>query len=241
MLSEYWPPYFQGPACKGLLYGTMNKQQSIAFTKRMPLPGIRQWQGLRWVTLQQTHGIQVQGIVDQEAGTVLTGDALWTQCRHTVLCLRTADCLPVVLADNNSHIVGIAHAGWRGLQAGVLPALYQAMFSVYPATQWQAWVGPAISQAAFEVGQDVVDAFTKGNPSLSKFFKFGKTSGKYYADLPAIAQTQLQALGVQRITLSGICTYEQVDTCFSYRRHQDTGRLITVATLADGLSSTRRL
>ncbi|MGB3288448.1 MAG: peptidoglycan editing factor PgeF [Burkholderiaceae bacterium] len=191
------------------------------------------------VWLKQVHGADVVdadrlagGIPGQamERG-VPVADAAVTATPGRVLAIMTADCLPVVLASATGGVLGAAHAGWRGLAAGVLENTLQAMRERAPANaQWRAWIGPAISQRHFEVGDDVHQAFVGGDPAVAVFFA-EKGNGKWLADLPSIARHRLRRAGVANIELSGQCTYGQADLYYSYRREPVTGRLATLAWL----------
>lgn len=220
-------------------YAQANRRQLIA---ALPNPPI-------W--LKQVHGIDVLD-ADGPFDYPPTADAAMTTQKEKVLAIMTADCLPVVIADAQATIVGAAHAGWRSLQAGVLENLLEQMKAKVPHAQFRAWIGPAISQPVFEVGEDVYTAFVQTEPALKTFFiphgvqvdwsktRFGtlqqalfKTpaQGKYLADLAGIAEYKLAQKGVSVITQSGECTYLQKEKYFSYRRENPTGRMVTLAWL----------
>ena len=120
--------------------------------------------------------------------------------------------------------VGLAHAGWRGLAAGVIEATVQAMNSA--PQNMMAWLGPAISQDAFEVGEEVRAAFVAVQPQAASVFIAGQ-SGKWFADIYALARLRLNALGVTQIYGGGHCTYREREQFFSYRRDGVTGRMGT--------------
>jgi YfiH family protein len=190
------------------------------------------------VWLKQVHGTDV---LDADAAHKLpdvtasstppVADAAVTATTGRVLAIMTADCLPVVLASVDGSVLGVAHAGWRGLAGGVLENTLQAMRRRAPDNaRWRAWIGPAISQRHFEVGGDVYDAFVDADPRVAQFFA-EKEGEKWLADLPAIARYRLYNAGVSNIELSGQCTFGQDDTYYSYRRASTTGRLATLAWL----------
>ena len=187
------------------------------------LPGEPFW-------LQQVHGIHVV-----EAGsTVLPprADAAFTTQPGCVLAIMTADCAPVVIADTHGRVLGVAHAGWRGLVAGVLDSTLAALRARLPsAAGWRAWVGPCIGQAGFEVGDEVRLAFTGADPAAAAFFVTGVRPGKWQADLAGLVCHRLAALGVQNVEVSGLCTFGRADLFHSYRRAAVTGRMATVAWL----------
>lgn len=178
--------------------------------------------------LNQVHGTGVLN-ADEFFHHPATADAAMTTQKGQVLAIMTADCLPVVIADSEGCIIGVAHAGWRGLQAGILENLVHQMQAQFPASVLQAWIGPAISQAFFEVGAEVYETFTATDSTLAVFFKAGEVTGKYLADLPGIAHYKLKQSGVQDIELSHECTYLQENKYFSYRRANPTGRMVTIA------------
>ncbi|PIV15682.1 MAG: peptidoglycan editing factor PgeF [Gallionellales bacterium CG03_land_8_20_14_0_80_55_15] len=177
------------------------------------------------VWLEQVHGTAV-------------ADADWASCRtvadaciarrgSSVCVVMTADCLPVLLCDKAGSVVGAVHAGWKGLAAGVIEAAVSAM-GVPPSTML-AWLGPAISQAAFEVGAEVRAEFVAADPEATAAFTPVPAQGsgegsKYLADLYALARLRLRALGITEIYGGDRCTYSEPEQFFSYRRDGITGR-----------------
>lgn len=169
------------------------------------------------VWLEQVHGTVV---VDADrAGCRNVADASIARCG--VCVVMTADCLPVLLCDKAGTVVGAAHAGWKGLAAGVIEATVSAM-GVAPA-DLLVWLGPAISQQAFEVGAEVREQFIKTTPQAAFAFISGQ-SGKYLADIYALARLRLNALGISEIYGGERCTYGESEQFFSYRRNGVTGR-----------------
>ena len=161
-------------------------------------------------------------------------DAAVTTTPGRVLAILTADCLPVVISDAQGRVLGAAHAGWRGLAAGVLEATLDAMRRRAPhATGWRAWIGPGIGATAFQVGDDVRQAFAQagaGEPGM--FVADPGKPGKWLADLAGLARWRLSRLGVTQIESSGLCTVRDAGgRFFSYRRDGQTGRMATVAWL----------
>lgn len=188
--------------------------------------------------LEQVHGSEV---LDADAWQVEGGappraDAAVTVQPGRVLAIMTADCLPVVLSDADGSVLGVAHAGWRGLAGSVLEHTVSRMQSLRPqATGYRAWIGPAISQRHFEVGADVYAAFVDQDPETRMYFTRAAAGAKWLADLPSIARHRLTRAGVDDVELSGYCTYGEGDRFYSYRRSSDTGRLATLAWLQPGL------
>lgn len=179
---------------------------------RAHLPGDPAW-------LEQVHGAAV---VDAEAGRALPrADGAVARAPRRVCAVLTADCLPVLLAHRGGAAVGIAHAGWRGLVAGVIEATLARM-EVAP-REVVAWLGPGIGPRAYEVGRDVYDAFCARDPGLAAAFE-PAGEDRYRADLCAAARHLLGAAGVQGVSGGGFCTYTDAARFFSYRRARATGR-----------------
>ena len=184
-------------------------------------------QDIHWI--RQVHGI---ASVEAGMGSVPEADAQWTRERNQPLAVLTADCLPVVLADREARCVGIVHAGWRGLAAGVLESLLQAM--PVGAGSVTAWLGPAISAAAYEVGPEVKDAFERADgDAAASCFAPSKQGGRWMADLVALARLRLVRAGVEQITEAGRCTFGEPEHFFSHRRDGvQTGRMATLVWLS---------
>ncbi|MGE5668695.1 MAG: peptidoglycan editing factor PgeF [Betaproteobacteria bacterium] len=187
--------------------------------------------------LDQVHGTQVVRIDDAQPAPSegrIRADAAVTRARGAVLAIRAADCLPVLLCDRRGEAVGAAHAGWRGLAAGVLENAVAAMDC--PASRIVAWLGPAIGRRAFEVGDEVREAFTAVDPRAATAFAPVK-SGKWLADLGALARQRLARAGVDDVHGGGMCTLSDPLRWFSYRRDRTAGRmaaLIWIDTDVDG-------
>ncbi len=174
------------------------------------------------VWLEQVHGIEVAN-ADLAACRVVA-DASVAKQRGSVCVVMTADCLPVLLCDEEGTVVGAAHAGWKGLAAGVIEATVQQM-GVAP-HKLMAWLGPAIGPESFEVGAEVRAAFMAHDAKAADAFK-PHGEGKFLADIYALARQRLHALGVARVHGGTLCTYCQKDKFFSYRRDGVTGRMGT--------------
>ena len=149
-------------------------------------------------------------------------DACITTHPGAVCVVMTADCLPVLLCNEQGSVVGAAHAGWRGLCDGVIEQTVRAM-SV-PPRSLMAWLGPAIGPQAFEVGEEVRTAFVAQQPEAAAAFTPGD-SGKWFADIYQLARQRLHALGITRIYGGDLCTYTDPERFFSYRRDGATGRM----------------
>ncbi|HUW25269.1 MAG TPA: peptidoglycan editing factor PgeF [Gallionella sp.] len=174
------------------------------------------------VWLEQTHGTRV--INADKAGCQPQADACIARHHAAVCVVMTADCLPVLLCDQQGTVVGAIHAGWRGLCDGVIEATVLAM--AVPPQRLMAWLGPAISQDAFEVGEEVRTAFIANQPQAEAAFIAGQR-GKWLADIYALARLRLNALGITDIYGGDYCTYRECERFFSYRRDGVTGRMGT--------------
>jgi hypothetical protein len=152
-----------------------------------------------------------------------TADASYTQQSGIVLAIMTADCLPILLCNSRGRWIAAVHAGWRGLAAGIVTKTVQN----YPGSPQDllAWLGPAIGQGAFEVGENVLQAFVRSRKDAKAYFK--PIGDKYLADLYALAKVELQALGVQ-VYGGNFCTYSEEERFFSYRRDGITGRMASL-------------
>jgi hypothetical protein len=140
-----------------------------------------------------------------------------------VCAVLTADCLPVLLCDRAGSVVAAAHAGWRGLADGVLEATVAAM--QVPPEGILAWMGAAIGPQAFEVGDEVRQAFVAQHAEASVAFVLQPTPGKWLADIYQLARIRLKHAGVQAIYGGGRCTFNEADSFYSYRRDGVTGRM----------------
>lgn len=185
------------------------------------------------VWLEQVHGTVVAAIDDASLEHARrdppVADAAVTRLRGVPIAIRVADCLPVLFVDDDSTIVAAAHAGWRGLAAGVLESTVRAM-DADPA-RIEAWFGPAIGPGAFEVGDDVRDAFVAGDPEASAHF-VARAAGKWLADLPALARRRLARVGVTRVSGTSPCTFSASSRYFSWRRERTSARQAALVWLA---------
>jgi polyphenol oxidase len=175
------------------------------------------------VWLSQVHGIQVADLDSSVASG--PADAAIARGSGKVCSILTADCLPILLASGLGDTVAAAHAGWRGLAAGVIEATVAAMGS--PPESLMAWLGPAIGPQNFEVGTEVRDVFLDADPKAREAFQ-PNVRGRFMADLGMLARQRLQSLGVKRIYGSGECTFTRADRYFSHRRDGISGRQATL-------------
>lgn len=171
--------------------------------------------------LEQVHSCEVCEIPLQNQKIA---DASYTTQKKQVCVVLTADCLPVLLCDSEGEKVAAIHAGWRGLATGIIENCFQQ--AEFLPSKTIAYLGAAISQRAFEVGEEVRDAFLKHDPNAKKaFFPHGE---KWLADLYLLASQRLNALGVSQIFGGQFCTFSQPELFYSYRRDKHTGRMASL-------------
>lgn len=181
------------------------------------LPGEPCW-------LQQVHGTAVVDAAGTGAPSPIA-DAAWARQVGAVCVVMTADCLPVLFCDRAGTVVAAAHAGWRGLAAGVLEATVAAMG--VPPAELLAWFGPAIGARRFEVGDEVRAAFVGQDPAATGAF-VAQGGGKWLADIVALARRRLTLAGVGAAFGGDWCTVSDPARFFSYRRAGTTGRMATL-------------
>ncbi len=199
-------------------------------TNRQALQAAIGQESICW--LQQIHTTTV---VEASIANGTQADACYTHLVNQVCNVMTADCLPVFFCNKQGSEVAVSHAGWRGLHAGILQQTlrrFQCYSASQPSNNIMAYLGPAIGQTAFEVGDDVRDAFLSlphGQlSSACQYFKLKQQSvsgNKWMADLYGLAKNMLQNMGVVEIYSGDCCTYSQPEKFFSYRRDGVTGRM----------------
>jgi YfiH family protein len=221
-------PYDDGQGGGGLNLGLHCGDDADAVQRnrarlQQALPGRPAW-------ISQVHGIAVADAASVGPGQpVQVADASVASLPGVVCAVMTADCLPMLFADLDGKVVGAAHAGWRGLAAGVLGATVQAMRAA-GAGEITAWMGPAIGPDRFEVGTDVLDSFMQGaapgeaGQVRAAFKPCPGNAGKYMADMYALARLFLARDGVTRVSGGTLCTATDGSRFYSYRRDQVTGR-----------------
>ncbi len=174
---------------------------------------------------------QVHGVVTVPAGAAAgaQADASFSREKNEICLITVADCMPVLLAHDAGAGVAIAHAGWRGLAAGVIESAIDALG--LPADRLLAWLGPAIGPRVYEVGEEVREAFLERDARAESAF-VPTRPGHWRLDLYAVARQRLRARGVSRISGGGFCTYFQPDRFFSYRRDGASERMAAAVWLS---------
>jgi len=187
--------------------------------------------------LAQVHGSDVVVASGVGGGGPCMADASVAALPGQVCAVMTADCLPVLCCDDEGQVVAAAHAGWRGLLKGVLEATVQQMRC--PCERINAWLGPAIGPTAFEVGDEVREAFCARSAQAEEAFVAGD-DGRWLGDLYALARQRLAMAGVLRISGGDHCTFSDRERFFSYRRDGRTGRMVSLIWLQASGSRPRR-
>ena len=212
--------------CSSAPYASMNlaahvgdDPEAVAANRRrlrrgdLPLPADPLW-------LRQVHGSSVLSGEAYREGA--EADACIARTPGLVCAVLSADCLPLLFCADDASVVGAAHAGWRGLAAGVIEACVAAM--AIPPARLLVWLGPAIGALAYEVGDAVRDAFCDRAAAAQKAF-VPDDNGKWRCDLYLLARQRLAALGVNRVSGGEYCTFSDPRRFYSYRRDGATGRM----------------
>jgi len=173
--------------------------------------------------LQQVHGCEV--VVCGQTGPAPRADAITAVAAGKVCAVLTADCLPVLLCDRSGKQVAAVHAGWRGLQAGVIESAVASFGE--SRDRILAWLGPAIGPEAFEVGSEVRDAFMRIHPRDEQAFSPGRNN-RWMADIYQLARNRLKECDVSFVGGGEYCTHSDPDRFFSYRRDGITGRMASL-------------
>ena len=173
--------------------------------------------------LQQVHGCEV--VMCGQTGLAPQADAITAVAPGEVCAVLTADCLPVLLCDRSGKQVAAVHAGWRGLQAGVIESAVASFGE--SRDQILAWLGPAIGPEAFEVGSEVRDAFMRIHPRDEQAFSPGRNN-RWMADIYQLARNRLKQCDVSFVGGGEYCTHSDPDRFFSYRRDGITGRMASL-------------
>ena len=186
--------------------------------------------------VHQVHSPDVAVVGPQGLAPGTRADALVTDRPGLALSVLTADCMPILLADAQAGVIGAAHAGWRGLLAGVIEATVAAMEDLgAQRDSIAAVIGPCISQRAYEVGPEILAAFEAEDPDAARFFANGQ-GDRLLFDLPGAGLARLRAAGVEQAEWTRHCTYTEPERFYSFRRsthlaEADYGRLISAIRL----------
>lgn len=172
--------------------------------------------------LKQTHGIEV--VINPLPNQIPEADAAIATKPGIVLAIQTADCLPILICDNQGKEIAAIHAGWRSLCAGIIENTLALMQS--QKSDLKAWLGPCISETKFEVGPEVVEAFKQSNRYSEEAHSI--INNKDHLSLHTLASLILKRLNVSDIEACHYCTYQEKDKFYSYRRDKTTGRMASL-------------
>jgi len=202
-------------------------QNRALLQQHLPLPGTPKW-------LKQVHGTTLLNAGDADGA--LPGDAAYTRRPNTVCAVLTADCLPLLVADTMGTMVGVIHAGWRGLAAGVIEKSIVAMRAALndqPGSELLVWLGPAIGPDSFEVGDEVRQIFLQHERKAAFAFT-PRDNDKWLANIYLLARQRLAEIGLSQTQIygGGECTFSDPARFFSYRRDGETGRMAGLIWLA---------
>lgn len=193
----------------------LNREKLIALGQ---LPTAPTW-------LNQVHSTTVVHLPNQAfLATPPLADAAYTNQAKQVCCVMTADCLPVVICNREGTEVAAVHAGWKGLLDGIL----ENTVDQFASNDLIAWCGPAIGEQAFEVGSEVKALFCEKDPQAIHAFIPSTNHDKCFANLAMLATQRLNSAGVHDVHYSNLCTYQNTETFFSYRKEGITGRQATL-------------
>lgn len=181
------------------------------------------------IWIQQTHSTIVLPATSENRGK--EADASFTDQANQVCVVLTADCLPLLICNREGNKVAAVHAGWRGLAHGIIENTLKAL--AIPASDLLVWLGPAISQKNYEVGEEVRNFFLTSNPEAESAFT-PSPNQRWLADLYALARLRLKKIGITEVYGGDYCTYEDATKFFSYRRDGDkTGRMASLIYISE--------
>ena len=182
------------------------------------------------VWLKQIHG---NTVIDAAQSLQKTAaDAAYAQQENVVCAVMTADCLPILLCDQQATCVAAIHGGWRGLANGIIANTVNYLNTFCEPSDLMAWLGPAIGPDVFEVGDEVRSAFIALDNDNEECFR-PSPQGRWLADIYALAKLQLQHFGIEKIYGGGYCTVNNEECFFSYRRDGQCGRMANLIWLTD--------
>ena len=177
------------------------------------------------VQLNQVHGNRISEVIKRGSVLIKNSDGVYTKSPNLVLTIKTADCLPLILSSEDGREILALHIGWRGLYKDIIDRALQLLESKLE--EVTAWLGPSISSKNYLVGKDVYDSFLKSDKKSFSSFKKATTKDKWLFSLRDEACRRLKENGIKTIT-SEICTYEDKESFFSYRRDGTSERMITL-------------
>ena len=199
-----------------------DKPEHVAANRQRLITDLGLSRAPQW--LSQVHGTEL--VEAKDDGVCRQADGCWSSEKGLACIVMTADCLPVLLTNQQGTMVAAVHAGWRGLLNGILD---QALQGFDNPADVHIWLGPAIGAEAFEVGEEVKDQFVAIQPQAeAAFVPVLGAQGKYLADIYQLARLRLQAAGAVHISGGSYCTYTDAERFYSYRRDGVTGRMASL-------------
>jgi len=223
---------FQGLNCG---YGSSDRSDAVSVNRTRAAEALM-LDPESLVTVHQVHSPDVVRVTAPHAPPLPRADAMVTSVPGLALCVLTADCQPVLLADPESGVIGAAHAGWRGALDGIMEAVVDAMEELGARrSRIAAAIGPSIGQAAYEVGSEFLDEFLTDDPENGRFFASGEGDRPHF-DLPGFGLSRLRSAGVGNAEWTRHCTHSDPERFYSYRRsvhrgEADYGRLLSAIRL----------
>lgn len=223
---------FEGLNCG---FGSSDQEESVSMNRERVANALGVQHG-NLVTVHQTHSAHVVEVDAPPGRPLPRADGVVTRTPGLAVAVLTADCQPVLFADQRAGVVGAAHGGWRGTMDGVLEATIEAMERLgASASRITAVIGPSISQAAYEVGPEFFETFTAEDPDNATYFAQGDGDRMMF-DLPAYGLSRLRRAGIGHAEWIRQCTYSHPDRFYSYRKsvhagEADYGRLISAIRL----------
>ena len=211
----------------GGLYGSLNcgpgsrdDRTNVVENRRRALAALSPATTTKLVTLYQVHSPRAVIVTEPwEIGEQPQADAMATKSPGIALGILTADCAPVLLADNDAGVIGAAHAGWKGAADGIIANVVAAMVELGASPpRIRAAIGPAISQPNYEVGPEFRTRFMEMDANHARFFKHGLRAAHWQFDLEGFVADRLSAAGIEDIECIGACTYARAKDFFSFRR-----------------------
>lgn len=227
LITPNWPAPSHIKAfttCRNVAFNMKDVANRQILKKECKLPSEPIW-------LEQVHGTAAIEALPENTGG--EADASYTTLENSICAVFTADCLPILLCDQQGQFVSAIHAGWRGLANGIIE---QTLKQLPASNNLLAWLGPAIGPDAFEVGDEVYAIFTDKNPNAKQAFKPSK-NGRWLANLYYLARLRLENHGVNAIYGGEYCTYTDDKRFFSYRRDGNlAGRMASLIWITDSRS-----
>jgi polyphenol oxidase len=205
--------------------GSNDDRSAVIENRRIALTQLANGAAAQLVTLYQIHSAECVIVnAPWNIGEAPRADAMATNITGLALGILTADCAPVLLADAQARVIGAAHAGWKGAHGGIIESVLTAMERLgADRARIRAAIGPCISQRNYEVGPEFRAQFLASKPEDARFFVASDRPDHFRFDLEAYVATRLAAAGVDNVDRQSVCTYENPDAFYSFRRATHRG------------------